>query len=148
MSAAALDADVFVEMVMGPLWQAWRPSHWQTGVLLAAATIDRLTERDIDLVVLAGPFFKAPDRTLLLSALHSSPTIHFLTLRTTLEETLRRCEADNTRVVTKDRSFVERIYAETEWGAAPESDIVLDSETLHLDEVVAEAVSRLGIRNA
>ena len=68
-----------------------------------------------------------------------------MTLKTTLEETQRRCAADPTRVVTKDPAFVERIYAEIDWSAVPVSDIVIDSEALGLDEVVASIVARLAL---
>ncbi len=143
MTAVAIDTDVMVEMAMGPLRTAWTLAHFRTGVQIAAAAIDRLTELDADHIVLAGPFFRLADRTLLLAALRTSPAIHFVTLRTTLEETLRRCEADPTRVVTKDPAFVERIYAEIDWNAVPGSDIVIDSEAFGLDGVVATIVSRL-----
>src|SRR5687767_10737325 len=110
MTAAAIDMDEIVEMVMGPLWQAWSMTHWRQAIAMTGALVDRLAELRVDLVTLAGAFFDLQERQNLCDALKSAPAIRFITLGASLPETIRRCMADDTRVVTKDPAFVTRIY--------------------------------------
>jgi shikimate kinase len=146
LSAAAIDMDEVVEMVMGPMWQAWKMTHWRQALAMTGALIDRLTELEVDVVTLAGAFFDLDERKNLCETLKSSPAIRFVTLDASLEETIRRCAADDTRVVTKDPAFVRRIYSTINWKTLPREDLLLSTEKLSTDEVVEAIVADVGLR--
>ena len=143
-SAAAIDMDDLVEIVMGSEWGGSTPAHWRMARTLATALIERLAELDVEVVVLSGPFFTEESRAELREGL-KLPAITFVTLEVSLEESIRRCLADDARVITKDPQFVSRIYNGIEWRLLPADDVFLSTEATSLDDAVHTVARRLGL---
>jgi shikimate kinase len=147
LTAAAIDMDDLVEIVRGRDWStAWSATNWRVARGLAGALIDRLVENEVQVVTLAGPFFNLYERDELQGAVASGPDVRFVTLETSLEETQRRCAADETRVVTRDPAFVTRIYAGIDWKALPRDELYVSTAKLSTDEVVETIVADVGLR--
>jgi len=147
LKAAAIEMDNVINIVRGTDWtKPWTATDWRLARSLACAIIDRLCEQDAALVALSGQFFDRHERRELLETLTSRPDIRFVTLETSLEETLRRCAGDDGRVLTKDAAFVSRIYASLKWKDLPADELLLSSERLSTDEIVAAIVQDMGLR--
>ena len=147
LKAAAIEMDYVINIVRGTDWtKPWTAMDWRMARSLACAIIDRLCEQDTTLVALSGQFFDRYERQELTGALTSGPDIRFVTLETSLEETLRRCAADDGRVLTKDAAFVSRIYSGLNWKDLPADELFLSTEKLSTDEVVDAIVQHVGLR--
>jgi len=147
LKAAAIEMDCVINIVRGTDWsKPWTATDWRLARSVACAIIDRLCEQDTALVALSGQFFDRHERVELSGALTSRPDIHFVTLEASLEETLRRCAADDGRVLTKDAAFVARIYAGLNWKDLPADELVVSTERLSPDEVVDAIVDAVGLR--
>jgi shikimate kinase len=144
--AAAIEMDELIQIARGTDWtRPWTVTDWRLARSLACALIDRLCEEDTTLVALSGQFFDPQERFALTDALASRPDIHFFTLQTSLDETLRRCADDNRRVLTKDAEFVSRIYSGLNWAALPRDEVILSTEKLSLNEIVEVIVAEVGL---
>ena len=147
LKAAAIEMDNVINIVRGTDWsKPWTATDWRLARSVACAIIDRLCEQDTALVALSGQFFDRHERQELTDTLTSGPDIRFVRLETSLEETLRRCAADDGRVLTKDAAFVSRIYAGLNWKDLPARELVISTEKLSLDEVVDAIVADVGLR--
>ena len=147
MTAAAIDMDDVINIVRGTDWtKPWTASDWRLARSLACAIVDRLCQQDIALVALSGQFFDRHERLELTQGLAARPEIRFVTLEASLDETLRRCAADDGRVLTKDAAFVSRIYAGLAWKDLPAGELFLSTEQLSTDEVVDAIVAAVGLR--
>jgi shikimate kinase len=101
LKAATIEMDDLIQMVRGTDWtRPWTLTDWGLARSLACALIDRLCEEDATLVALSGPFFDPQERRALTDALTSRPYVCFVTLEASLAETLRRCAADDRRVLS------------------------------------------------
>jgi shikimate kinase len=147
LKAAAVEMDNVINIVRGTDWtRPWTATDWRLAHSLACAIIDRLCEQETALVALSGQFFDAHERQDLVDSLTSRPAIRFVTLEASLDETLRRCAADDGRVLTKDAAFVSRIYAGLNWKDLPADELFLSTEKLSTDEVVDAIVQDVGLR--
>ena len=146
-TAAAIEMDDVINIVRGKDWtKPWTATDWRLARSLACAIIDRLCEQETAVVALSGQFFDCHERIELTQALTSQPEVRFVTLEASLEETLRRCAADDGRVLTKDAAFVSRIYAGLNWKDLPADELFLSTEKLSTDEVVDAIVAAVGLR--
>ena len=141
--AEAIDLDTIIEMVAGTDWLRVRREHWELAEEAAAAMIDRLLDSGLELVTIAGPFFSEDNREHLLGSLVSRPTARFVMLKVSLEESIRRAQAEPGRGLTSDADFVARIYAGIDWSSVPHNDVEIDTDDKSLDDVAAAVADQV-----
>ena len=143
--AASMDIDLIVEMVRGTDWHGVTRIDWTRAWHASAGLVDSFFEEGFDLVVLAAPLFADLARAEVTDFVHSAPEIIWISLRVSLDESHRRALADPTpsRVLTRDREFLAKLYESIDWEQHPQGDFVIDTEHLSLSEVIdrGEAVA-------
>ena len=140
-TAAALDLDDFVEMVAGSDWTMVRRERWQLASGAAAASIGELFENGVNWVFLAGPFFSARMRALVINAVRFAADVRLVVLDVDIEETIRRAALDGDRVLTKDPAFIRKIYATIVWDELPADAIRIAAADLD-ETAVTIAIER------
>jgi tRNA uridine 5-carbamoylmethylation protein Kti12 len=137
-SSAAIDLDDFVEMVAGSDWSSVRREHWQIAGRAAVAAIGSLLDSGIESVYLAGPFFSARLRALILDALASHTEVACVVLDVSLDETIRRAAGDTHRGLTSDPDFIRKIFATIVWDELSADTIRVAADHLELEAVLDE----------
>jgi hypothetical protein len=142
-SAAAIDVDLIYDMlqpdVRGPKSD---DLSWHLARLAAAAITDTFLSGGVDAVVVEGAFY-AKERAAYLGALRSGAVPRFITLRVGYDEALRRAQTDPTRGASRDPAFLRRYFGamEPDIASVPDTDLVLDTETLDLGRCVDAVIA-------
>jgi hypothetical protein len=139
--AATVDMDDVVAMLTGA-WSVVKLEDRFRASQLAAAIVDRLFESGIEMAVVAGSTMSAYESDGLVGHLTSKPKILSIRLRVSLDESIRRAQADPARVRTLDGDFVARVYAAIDWTSVRQADLDLVTDSLNADQV-AQAVEAL-----
>jgi shikimate kinase len=145
-AAASIDMDELTEMTGGSDWTQVLPQHRRQACELAAVLIDRMSAQGARVVVVAGSTLSPYEWDAVIERV-SVPVLPVLVrLRVSIAAAIRRAEADQTRVLTRDPEVVRRLHRAIDWDVAAAPDIEIDTDEMTADEV-AEAVMSL-LRNA
>jgi adenylylsulfate kinase-like enzyme len=141
-NAAWVDVDLLYDMLAAAVGAPKSDERsWRLAREAAAALTDTFLDGGMDAVLVEGRFF-AEERAEFLRAVHSDVVPRFVTLRTSYDEALRRAQADTTRGASRDPAFLRPYFAgvERDMGSVPDTDLVLDTESLDLERCVAEVI--------
>jgi cytidylate kinase len=117
-------------------------SRWQAARRAAAAIAESFLKDGIATVLVEGSFQDVAAREVLAAVLQSTSEAHFVTLRVSYQEALRRAKADPTRGASRDAAFLRRYYDDRRSALenVPPGDLVIDTERLTEQEAVATIV--------
>lgn len=142
-ATAVVDLDQLYEMQTHALDEPEADAaRWRAARHAAAALAESFTADGIAAVIAEGSFQTQPDRLAFTASLRSRSDALFVTLRVSYEEALRRARSDPTRGLSRDPAFLRRYYDEaaSTLAAAPDGDLVIDTESHAEEEVVAVVV--------
>jgi adenylylsulfate kinase-like enzyme len=140
--AASVDIDDIVEMLVGD-WSHVRREDRLRASSVAAAIVDRLFESGIQLAALAGSTLSPYEWDELLSRLKSRPQILTVQLRVSLEESVRRADADPARLRTLEADFIAGQYTAIDWNNVGKPDLVVTTDMLTASQVVQAVEDRV-----
>jgi shikimate kinase len=147
-SVAVIDLDLmygFVRQKDGYGEQtAWTRARSGAGALANA-----LLASTMSIVIVEGEFFTAHELNTLLAPIPPDIEHRFFTLRLSYEQALVRVQADPSRGASKDPVVLRSLHASFA-QALPfleEASVVIDTNTLTQEEVVAELVAALDDRD-
>ena len=135
--AASIDMDEVVAMVAGADWSLIRQEDRELASQVAAVIAERCFVAAVNLVLVAGSTLSSWEWDRLLECVSTKVTVTHVLLKVSLVESVRRAQADPGRELTKDATYVERIYDRIAWGSLRRPDIEIDTDNLSLDEVVS-----------
>jgi hypothetical protein len=121
------------------------PTAWVRARQGAAALANSLFETGMAAVIVEGEFFNAEELGTLTAPLRANVVRRFFTLRLSYERALERVQGDPSRGASKDPLFLKELHAMFIRALpflAAES-VVIDTDELALDEVVARLVAAL-----
>jgi adenylylsulfate kinase-like enzyme len=141
-SAATIDLDVVYEMLEHSTGRKDNDAKWLAVRRAAAALTDSFLAQGAE-VVIEGEFLTSEDRDAYLRYVRTDVQPRFVTLTVSVEEAVRRAEADATRTVSRDRGFLHQHYAAVQGAlqATPSTDLLLDTEYLTAGEA-ARVIAR------
>jgi len=148
-SAAAVDLDLLYKMIDAgqPMDN---PSSWRQARRAAAALADEFVLAGMDVVIVEGTFWTRAERDEFANHLATDIRPHFVTLRVSLPEALRRVEVDNTRRSSRDPAVLRSghgAFAATV-GALDAAELVVDTTTATADHVAAMILASLEVEDA
>jgi len=113
----------------------------------AGALANALFATSMSIVIVEGEFFTAHELNALLAPIPSDIKRRFFTLRLSYDQALARVQGDPLRGASKDPVFLRSLHASFA-QALPfleQASVVIDTNTLTQDEVVARLVAALDI---
>lgn len=122
------------------------PAAWQRARQGAAALADCWFADGISVVIVDGEFFNADELDALLTSIQHPVDYAFFTLQITYETALARVQGDPLRGASKNPTFLQWLHTQFV-QALPflqEKSVVITTDTLPMDEVVARLVAALG----
>ena len=113
------------------------PGTWRTARRAAAALTDQFVLDAIELIIVEGTFWTQSERDEFVSRLSTAVDPIFVTLRVSVEEALRRVEADTGRRASRIPQHLRASHAD--FAAAPPlpGDVTIDSTNRGVDELVS-----------
>jgi chloramphenicol 3-O-phosphotransferase len=139
---ALVDVDLLYDMLDAAVGvPKGNERSWHLARAAAAALTDTFLDGGVDAVLVEGRFF-AEERAEYLAGVHSLVDPRFVTLRVSYDEALRRAQADPTRGASRDPAFLRPYFVrvERDLASVPDTDLVLDTQLLDLDQCVAEVI--------
>jgi hypothetical protein len=112
------------------------PHTWRLARLTTSSLAATLIQNGILHAIVDGCYWSRDHRAELSSALSSDTPLHFVSLRVSYRETLRRAQADPTRGLSKDPDFL-RPHIDSYIAKLSElrlTDLIVDTETATPDE--------------
>jgi adenylylsulfate kinase-like enzyme len=142
-SAARIDLDIVYEMLEHSTGRKDDDAKWLAARRAAAALTDSFLAHGAEVVIVDGEFFTSEDREAFLRCIRTDVEPRFVTLTVSVEEALRRAEADPTRTVSREHGFLHRHYPAVQAALedTPSTDLLLDTERLTAGEA-ARVVAR------
>jgi len=150
--AAAIDLDLVYEFFERGSSKASTPT-WRRARRTAAGLTDVLLREGIGVIVIEGDFLTPAERDEYLSALQSAVVPLFVTVKVSVDIALQRVDQDPTRGLSRDPAFLLRHYEELReaMSTRPETDLVLDTSSVSIDEaartIVDWATTRAAIKS-
>jgi hypothetical protein len=135
-TAAAVDLDHLVGMLIGYGWPRIMPDDWLIARELAAGIAETLFLHEVETVIISGPFFDDDSRAHLLRGFAIAPPTLYVMLRVSLAESQRRAALDPARESAQDLGQMERLYARIDCESLPTSHVDLDTDGLPLSAVI------------
>jgi chloramphenicol 3-O-phosphotransferase len=138
-TTALVDLDLLHDMLVNaPHEREWELARRATGAVTAA-----LVAGGVDVVVVDAELMTQADRDDCVGRLDDPDDVRFVTLTVSYPEALRRARADEGRGVSRDPAFLEPYYTGVlpELRAVPETDLVVDTERVGLDEAAATVLA-------
>jgi chloramphenicol 3-O-phosphotransferase len=120
-------------------------ARWTLARHEAATRANAILGRGVAVVIADGSFNTPTDRAAFEEALRPTTIPHYVTLRVSFDEALRRARRDPTRGRSQDPEFLGSYFAgrhET-LGTPLASDLVIDTETMTAAEAAAAIAHRL-----
>lgn len=142
-SAAVIDVDVLYAMLDQRTGVPEADdAAWLLARVAAGSLVDTFLAGGINAVLVEGRFF-AEERRQFLSALRAPVSPHFVTLRVSYDEALRRTQSDGSRGVSRDPAFLGPYFARTErdLSSLPPGDLVIDTERESVETCVAKIIN-------
>jgi hypothetical protein len=144
LQTVAINMDDLVEMVMGSDWLSVTRTHLRLARRMAISLVENLSD-ETDLIFIAGDFFNPDDRAELRCDLESVAPLQFVTLPVPLAEALQRCQADPTRVASKDPALVTRIYDGIDWSLLPGDEPVISTSGATVQDTATLIAERFSL---
>jgi adenylylsulfate kinase-like enzyme len=129
--AAVIDLDVVQELPGDDAPRADEET-WQRARRASGAHANTLAYEGVDAVIVEGDFLAREARDALEGSLSAAAPPRFVTLTVSFEVAFRRASEDESRTVSRDRSFLRRGYDAL--PDPPPTDLVIDTESLTPDE--------------
>jgi adenylylsulfate kinase-like enzyme len=144
-SVAVLDLDVIYEMFDPRRGPKVSQAKWTQARQLAARIAGTLLAEGV-LVVVEGEFLTADQRAAFSDALPSAITPRFVTLRLPFEVALQRANAEASRGLSDDPTFLASHYEATAESVerTPSSDLTLDTSVFGVEEAARKVAGWLG----
>ena len=141
--AAAIDMDETIEMVAGSNWSTVQKSDRIRACRATASFVHSLFESGMELVAIAGSTLSPYEWDALAVQTDPPPKILYVLLRVSIEESVRRAQADPGRIHTRDPEYVTRLAAAIDWESIRQPDLVVQTDGMSLDEVTEAIASNL-----
>lgn len=133
-SVAVVDLDRLYMMLDDPAPMS-DPSHSREARRAAAALTDHFVLDGIELVILEGTFWTMSEREELTAALTTLVQPVFVTLHVSVEEALRRVQADSGRRASRDPAILRASHAAFGAVSPIPTDAIIDSSSVTADAV-------------
>lgn len=120
--------------------------RWEAARRAGGTLARSLHEGGRQVVIVEDDLGTVGEREILLAALGTPPFV--VTLRASYGAALRRAQADSTRGVSRDPSFLGPYYARRTAPFVGPDDLVIDTETLGVEQATARIVDSIRSRVA
>ena len=139
--AAVIDLDLIEDMLTADGPKA-DPASWTLARRAAARLANGFLGDGVAVVIADGSYNRAIDRAAFEEHLEPAVSPLYVTLEVTYEEALRRAQGDPTRGVSRDPAFLGPYFeaARTASADRPDSDVVIDTESIAPADAAAEIV--------
>ena len=97
----------------------------------------------MELVAIAGSTLSPYEWDALAVQTDPRPKILYVLLRVSIEESVRRAQADPGRIHTRDPEYVTRLAAAIDWESIRQPDLVVQTDGMSLDAVTEAIASNL-----
>ncbi len=141
-SVAVVDLDRLYMMLDDPAPMS-DPSHSREARRAAAALTDHFVLDGIELVILEGTFWTMSEREELTAALTTLVQPVFVTLHVSVEEALRRVQADSGRRASRDPAILRASHAAFGAVSPIPTDAIIDSSSVTADAVSVAIIAAL-----
>ena len=143
-SAAVVDLDVIYEMLDPARGPKVNQAKWTHARQLAAQIAGVLLAEGV-LVVVEGEFLTSEQRAEFTNALPPVTALRFVTLRVPFEVALERANADPSRGLSRDPTFLASHYESTAEAirSIPSSDLTLDTSAVGVEEAARQVAEWL-----
>ena len=141
-SVAVVDLDRLYMMLDDPAPMS-DPSHSREARRAAAALTDHFVLDGIELVILEGTFWTMSEREELTAALTTLVQPVFVTLHVSVEEALRRVQADSGRRASRDPAILRASHAAFGAVSPIPTDAIIDSSSVSADAVSVAIIAAL-----
>ncbi len=140
-----IDLDVIYEMLDPARGPKANQAKWTHARQLAAQIAGVLLAEGV-LVVVEGEFLTSQQRTVFTNALPPVTAPRIVTLRVPFEVALERANADPSRGLSRDPTFLASHYETTAeaMGSIPSSDLTLDTSAIGVEEAARQVTEWLG----
>jgi adenylylsulfate kinase-like enzyme len=143
--AAAVDMDEMVATVAGNDWSRIQRADRLRACHATASLVQALFDAGTQAIAVAGSTLSPYEWDAVTRHLETAPPITYALLRVSIDESVRRAQADPGRVHTKDPTYVAKLAAGTDWSHVPTADIDIDTDDLTVPEVVALIAQKVGV---
>ena len=135
-TAAAIDMDEMIEAVAGNDWSTITEAARLRACRATASFVQTCFESGAELIAVAGSTLSPYEWDEVTRLLDPAPDTLYVLLRVSLAESIRRAQADSTRVHTRAPAHVEKLAAAIDWSAVRNHDIEIDTDGMTAEDVV------------
>jgi shikimate kinase len=142
LTVAVIDLDVLYDTLVGNGSKA-DGATWTLARHEAATLTNTFVEQGQAVVIVEGSFNRPSHRATLARYLNAGADPHYVALRVSFEEALRRAQGDPTRGVSRDPVVLGSYFAKVSpvLAGAPATDIVIDTERMTPTDAAAAIAS-------
>jgi shikimate kinase len=142
---ASIDMDEMIAIVAGADWSKIGHADREQACHVTGSLVQSLFDDGTRLVVIAGSTLSNSEWDDVTKHLNASPEITYVLLRVSVEESVRRAQADAGRIGTKDPERVAELAAAIDWAKVRRPDVEIDTEGMAAAVVVTQLTHRLNL---
>ena len=134
--SAAIDMDEMIATVAGDDWSLVQRGDRLRACRIAASLAQALFDAGMEVVAIAGSTLSPYEWDEVTGGLDTPARTTTILLRVSVDEAVRRAQADPARVHTQDAAYVAKLAAAIDWTAVSRPDIDLNTDHLTAQEVI------------
>ena len=140
----AIDMDEVIGMVAGHDWSTISHEGRLTACHMARRLVEAAFSDGIDLVSVAGSTLSPYEREEVANGLSADPLITRVLLRVSLQESVRRAQADPARTLTRNPAYVAGLAAGIDWSNVQTPDLDISTDGMSAEQVIRLVATALG----